>query len=53
MEVPDLNAGKFYILYVLLYRTVTVLLEYLNPLIYSCLVFAIVVNAIYFKPQKV
>ena len=39
MEVPSLNAGKFFSITFL--PAVTVLLEYFNPTIYSCLVFAL------------
>ena len=54
MEVTGLNAGKCFSTNV--YPTVTVLLEYFNPTIYSCLVFpcnSIAVNVISFRPQKV
>ena len=44
MEVPGLNAGKLFffdIFHVLFYSTVTVLLEYFDLKIYSCLVFSL------------
>ena len=43
MEVPGLNSGKFFSRHfrVLFYPVVTVLLEYFDPAIYSCLVFVL------------
>ena len=43
MEVPGSNAGKifFYIYHAPFLPAVTVLLEYFDPEIYSCLVFAL------------
>ena len=44
MEVPGLNAGhNFFSTFLMqpFYPAVTILLEYFNPVIYSCLVFAL------------
>ena len=39
MEVAGSNTGRIFNLFI--YFAVTVLLEYLNPTIYNCLVFAL------------
>ena len=43
MEVSGLNTGKFFFLHfhILFYPAVAFLLEHLDPVIYSCLVFAL------------
>ena len=44
MEVPGSNSGKFFFRHFfahLFYPVVTVLLEYLDPRFYTCLVFAL------------
>ena len=40
MKVPGLNAGKFFSTF-FMHPAVTVLLQYFNPAIYSCLIFSL------------